>query len=120
MAGDGGIKLQLTVVDRLEGMDPPSRRIHFSAQHSVTCTGWQAETAVHAGVGGVCWEAAQNLAILVWRDVNRSHVLSLATSMSLCCMAEVFAIIIGHRSQYRWRLPEDLVFGTSVSLALVV
>ncbi|CAX32369.1 Hypothetical protein PMT_2850 [Prochlorococcus marinus str. MIT 9313] len=71
---------------------------------------------MHAGVGGVCWEAAQGLVSLVWRDVNRSHALSLATSMPLCRMLAGCAITIGDRSQYRWLLPEDLLFGTSISL----
>jgi len=35
-------------------------------------------------------------------------------------MPEAFAITIRHRSQYRWLLHEDLVFGTSFSFALVV
>ncbi|KZR71213.1 hypothetical protein PMIT1318_02356 [Prochlorococcus marinus str. MIT 1318] len=40
--------------------------------------------------------------------------------MPLCRMPAVCAITIGDRSQYRWLLPEELLFGTSVSLALVV
>jgi hypothetical protein len=53
MACHRGVQLQLSSLDRFEGVDAPAWGIHLCAEYPVAGTGWQAKSAVNAGVGWV-------------------------------------------------------------------